>query len=483
MTATAPAAPLSDVDQNLPPDPRRWKALAILATAEFMVVLDASIVNIALPDIGNGLKLSAGLLAWVITAYVVAFGALLPLGGRVADLLGRRLVFTAGIGLFAIASLAAGFAPNGAALIGARALQGVGAALLAPAALSLVTSTFSQGRERTRALSIWGAVAAGGAAAGVLLGGLLTGSLGWRSVFLINVPVGIAVITRVRRVVSESRAERSGRLTVAHFDLPGAATATAGLVAVVVGLSQATTWGWTSSLTIGSLLAGCLLLVVFFGLQRSGTHPLVPLPLLKLRTVATGNAVMFLMGIAMLGLFYFFSLYEQIVLGYGPITAGLSQLPLAVALILAAGLAAPLIARFSDRSVLTAGLLGVAAGLVWFAQAPTNGNYLVDILGPSLLVGIGLGAAFVPVTSIAVTGVPARDAGVAGGLINTTQQIGGALGLAALATLANSRTQSAAAAQSALSALNTGYSAAFLVAAAVAGIAALVAVLFVGGRR
>nr|WP_269457501.1 MFS transporter [Nakamurella panacisegetis] len=325
---------------------------------------------------------------------------------------------------------------------------------------------------------MWGAVAAG-----VLLGGLLTGSLGWRSVFLINVPVGVAVIALVRRTVSESRAERSGRLTVAHFDLPGAATATAGLVAVVVGLSQATTWGWGSPLTVGSLLAGFLLLAVFVRLQRSGAHPLIPLRLLRLRTVAGGNAVMFLMGIAMLGLFYFFSLYEQIVLGYGPITAGLSQLPLAAALILAAGSAAPLIARFSARAVLTAGLLGVAAGLVWFAQAPTNGSYLIDILGPSLVVGIGLGAAFVPVTSVAVTGVPARDAGVAGGLINTTQEIGGAVGLAALATLANSRTQSTASTQSALSALNSGYSAAFLVAAAVAGIAALVAFLSVGGRR
>lgn len=478
MTTTAAAATLTSMDR--PPDPRRWKALALLATAEFMVVLDASIVNIALPDIGNGLHLAAAHLAWIITAYVVAFGALLPLGGRLADLLGRRMVFTVGIGLFSAASVAAGIASNGAVLIGARALQGIGAALLAPAALSLVTSTFHEGRERTRALSIWGAVAAGGAAAGVLFGGLLTGGLGWRSVFLINVPIGVAVISVVRRVVSESRAERTGRLGVADFDLLGAASVTGGLVAIVVGLSQATTRGWTSPATLGLLVAGGALLTIFVGLQASGSHPLIPLRLLKLRTVATGNAVMLLTGIAMLGLFYFLSLYEQIVLGYGPITAGLSQLPLALALILAAGMAAPLIARLSDRVVLTAGLLGLAAGLTWFGTAPAHGSFLVDILGPSVLVGVGLGMAFVPITSIAVAGVPARDAGVAGGLVNTSQQIGGALGLAALATLANSRTHSAAATHTALSAVNSGYSSACLAAAAVAGLASLVAVTAVG---
>lgn len=479
----ATAAPMRDLNAARPSHPRRWKALALLASAEFMVVLDASIVNIALPDIGNGLHLAATQLAWIITAYVVAFGALLPLGGRLADLLGRRLVFTAGIGLFSAASLTAGLAPGGAILIGARALQGIGAAMLAPAALSLVTSTFPEGEERTKALSIWGAVAAGGAAAGVLFGGLLTGSLGWPSVFLINVPIGIAVIGMTRRVIPESRAERTGRLRVADFDLPGAATVTAGLVAIVIGLSQATSWGWTAPATIGLLALGVVLLALFVRLQITGSHPLIPMRLLRLRTVAAGNAVMLLTGIAMLGLFYFLSLYEQIVLGYGPITAGLSQLPLAIALILAAGVAAPLMTRFSDRAVLTAGLLGLAGGLVWFGLAPVTGSFPVDILGPSLLVGMGLGTAFVPITSIAVAGVPARDSGVAGGLVNTSQQIGGAVGLAALATLANSRSHSVASTRTAISALNAGYSLAFLAAAAVAGIAALVAVSAAGRHR
>jgi len=476
MTTTTPAVPMTGVTPPAPPDSRRWKALALLATAEFMVVLDASIVNIALPDIGEGLHLTADHLAWIITAYVVAFGALLPLGGRLADLLGRRLVFASGIGVFSAASLVAGLAPNGVVLIGARALQGIGAACLAPAALSLVTSSFQEGKERTRALSTWAAVAAGGAAAGVLFGGLLTGSLGWRSVFLINVPIGMSVLALIRRLVADSRAERTGRLKIADFDLLGAVTVTAGLVAVVGGLSQATVWGWSSPATLGLLVTGIALLVIFVRLQASGSHPLIPLRLLKLRTVAAGNAVMLLTGVAILGLFYFLSLYEQLVLGYGPITAGVSQLPLATALILAAGLAAPLLVRFSHRAVLGVGLLALAAGLVWFGLAKVDGSFLGDIIGPSMLVGAGLGTAFVPITSIAVAGVPARDAGVAGGLVNTSQQIGGALGLAALATLANARTHSAASTESALSAVNAGYSWAFLAAAVVAGAAALVAV-------
>lgn len=477
MTLTASTTRESGM---VPATSRRWKALALLATAQFMVVLDASIVNIALPDIGVGLDITASGLAWIITAYVIAFGGLLPLGGRLADLLGRRRVFTVGVAVFSAASLAAGLAPTGGLLIAARALQGVGAALLAPAALSLVTSTFTEGRERTKALGVWGAVAAGGGAAGVLLGGLLTGSLGWRSVFLINVPIGIAVIALVRTVVTESRAKHSGRLTSAHFDLVSAAAVTAGLVAVVTGLSQAATWGWTSPATLGALVAGLALIGLFVRLEARAQHPLVPPRLFRSRTVVVGNVVMLLTGIALLGLFYFLSLYEQIVLGYGPTTAGLAQLPLAVALIVAAGGAAPMMTRFGPRVVLTAGLVGLSAGLTWFGFAPTDGRFLMNILGPSLLVGIGLGTAFVPATSIAVTGVSPHDAGVAGGLVNTSQQIGGALGLAALATLASSRTQAAASTHTALSALNSGYSWAFFAAAAVTAVAALVALLALG---
>ncbi len=459
-----------------PADRRSWIGLGLLATAQFMVVLDASIVNIALPEIGRGLHMAPAGLAWIITAYVVAFGALLPLGGRLADLLGRRRLFVIGVSLFSLASLVAGLAPSGAVLIGTRAVQGVGAALLAPAALSLVTTLFREGAERTKALSIWGAVAAGGGAAGVLLGGLLTGAFGWRSVFLINIPVGIVVVATIRRYVDEP-VRTGGALTLARFDLPGAVTVTGGLVALVTALSQGGTWGWTSPVTLGLFAVAAALLAAFVVVEKRSSDALVPPRLFSVRTVSAGNLVMLLMGAAMLGVFYFLSLYEQIVLGYGAVAAGISQLPLALALIVAAGLAAPLMGRFGTRAVLAGGLTAFAAGLGWFSLAGVGGSFLVDVLGPSLLVGLGLGAAFVPVTSLAVSGVPAHDAGVAGGLVNTSQQIGGAIGLAALAALATARTDDAG--QPALSALGTGYSAAFLASAAIALLAAVTALVAV----
>jgi EmrB/QacA subfamily drug resistance transporter len=463
------------------PGRRRWLALALLATAEFMVVLDASIVNIALPDIGKGLHLQAARLAWIITAYLVAFGGLLPLGGRLADLLGRRRIFIIGIAAFSAASLADGLAPSAAALIAARAVQGAGAGLVAPAALSLVTSTFPEGPERTKALGIWGAVAAGGGAAGVLLGGLLTGGLGWRAVFLINVPIGAAVLALTRALVAESRGDHDRRLTASRFDLPGALTVTAGLVALVTALSEAPEWGWASSPVLSLLAAAAALLAVFVLAELRGRHPLVPLRLLRVRTVGAGNGIMILTGAAMLGLFYFLSLYEQVILGYGPVTAGLSQLPLALALIVAAGLAAPLMARLGSRTVLAAGLALLAGGLAWLGTAPAGGTFLTSVLGPSLLIGIGLGAAFVPITTVAVAGVPAASAGIAGGLVNTSQQIGGAIGLAALATVASARTHALGAAP-AVTALSSGYGWALRGAALITAAATLLALLTVRGN-
>lgn len=476
LTATAPRPTTTETRRA---DRRAWTGLGLLAAAQFMVVLDASIVNIALPDMGNDLSLGPGGLAWVITAYVIAFGGLLPLGGRLADLLGRRRLFVTGVSVFTLASLAAGLATTGAVLVGTRAVQGIGAALLAPAALSLVTTLFEEGAERTKALAIWGAVAAGGGAAGVLLGGLLTGASGWRSVFLVNIPLGAAVLGLVRRYVDEA-ARPTGRLTLARFDLPGAATVTGGLAALVTALSQGETWGWGSAPVLGLLAASATLLAAFVGIELRSRHALVPLRLFTVRTVSAGNAVMLLVGAAMLGLFYFLSLYEQIVLGYGAVTAGLSQLPLALALIAAAGTAAPLMARFSTRTVLAGALTVFAAGLGWLSLADQSGTFLVDILGPSLLIGTGLGAAFVPVTSLAVTGVPASDNGVAGGLVNTSQQVGGAIGLAALAALAHDRTTSSVAAgHHALPALTDGYSAAFLGTAGIALVAAMVTLVAV----
>lgn len=455
---------------------RRWLTLALLATAQFMVVLDASIVNIALPHIATGLHTALSTLAWVITAYVVAFGGLLPFGGRLADLVGRRRTFLVGLATFTLASLAAGLAPNIEALIATRAVQGMGAALLAPAALSLVTATFTEGAERTKALGVWGAVAAGGATAGVLLGGLLTGGFGWRSVFLINVPIGAVVAAVTPRLINPSRPASGPGSRWRRYDAPGAITVTAGLAALVGGLAEGPSWGWRSAGTLGLLAVGILGLIAFVGVERTSSAPLLPLRLLRVRSIATGNTVMLLTGAALLGLFYFLSLYEQVVLGYGPVAAGLSQLPMALTLIAAAGLAPMIVKQIGARATLASGLVLLAGGLAWLGTAAAHGSFLTDVLGASLVVGVGLGVAFVPLTDLAVTGVDDTDAGIASGLVNTSQQVGGALGLAALATLATSSTQTALHTHTQLAALTTGYTDAFRAAAAVALLAAAITV-------
>ena len=387
---------------------RRWWALVLLAMADFVVVLDASIVNIALPSIGRGLHFSLANLSWVVNAYVLTFGGFLLLGGRIADRIGRRRVFIIGLGVFSAASLAGGLAHSEAWLIAARAIQGFGAALLAPAALSLVTAMFREGPERNRALSIWGAVAGSGAAAGVLLGGVLTSALGWRSVLFVNVPIGIVAILLTPWLIAESRGDLARR----SFDLPGAATVTAGLSALVYALVRAATVGWGSPQTIGVLIAAVALLALFVVIERRSEAPLVPFSFFRLRSVSAANATMLALGAAVIGLFYFLSLYLQKVLGYSAITAGISQLPLAVGIILAAGLASPLVNRLGIRPVLVAGLAAFAGGLVWFAQLPVHGDYLADVLGPSLLIALGLGFAFVPITILAETGVTDRDYGL-----------------------------------------------------------------------
>jgi EmrB/QacA subfamily drug resistance transporter len=446
-----------------------------LALAEFVVVLDASIVNIALPSIGRGLHFSLANLSWVVNAYVLTFGGFLLLGGRIADLLGRRRVFIAGLGVFSLASLAGGLAQTEAWLIAARALQGLGAAMLAPAALSLVTATFSEGPERNNALSIWGAVAGSGAAAGVLLGGVLTSALGWRSVLFVNVPIGIAAILIAPRLLSESRGDLARR----GFDIPGAVTVTAGLSALVYALVRATTVGWGSPQTIGVLAAAVVLLVTFVVIERRSAAPLVPFAFFRNRNVTLANATMLAAGAAIIGLFFYLSLYLQRVLGYSAIRAGISQLPLAAGIVIAAGLASPLVARAGIRKVLLAGLATFAGGLAWFAQLPVHGSYLADILGPSLLIALGLGMTFVPITILSVSGVKDREYGLASGLVNTSQQIGGALGLAVLSTIATTRTDHLVAAGHSINqALTLGFHTAFLGAAAFAALAIAALALF-----
>jgi EmrB/QacA subfamily drug resistance transporter len=413
---------------------KRWIALALLCVAQFVVVLDASIVNVALPTIGEALDFSESNLPWVVNAYVLTFGGFLLLGGRLADLLGRRRVFMAGLVLFAFASLAGGLAGNSGQLIAARAVQGLGAAILSPAALSIVATTFRDGAERNKALGIWGAVAGSGGAAGVLLGGVLTETLGWEWVLWVNVPIGIAAAAIAPSLIAETRAEGEVR----HFDVAGAVTITLGLSALVFALLDAETAGWGSAQTIGTLAASVLLLSSFVAIERRSRAPLVPFSIFRIRTITGANVVGVLVGASLFSMFFFISLYMQQVLGYSPIHAGLSYLPLAVSIILSAGIASQLVTKVGFKPILATGMGLIAVGLLWFSQISVDGSFLADILGPSLLAAVGLGFAFVPVTIAAVSGVEDREQGLASGLINTAQQVGGALGLAILAAVANS---------------------------------------------
>ena len=458
--------------------PNKWLALALLAAAQFVVILDASIVNVALPSIGADLNFSQENLSWVVNAYVLVFGGFLLLGGRLADLLGRRRIFMIGLVVFALASLAGGLATNEAQLIIARAIQGLGAALLSPAALSLVTVLFEEGAERNKALGVWGAVAGSGGAAGVLLGGMLTEWAGWEWVLFVNVPVGIAAAALAPRLLPESRIE--GR----HFDFAGAISVTAGLSLLVYTLVDANSAGWASAQTIGLGLLSFALIGAFYVIERRSKAPLMPFPgIFRIRTITGINVSAVLIAAALFSMFFFISLYMQQVLGYSALEAGLAYLPLAVGIIIAAGASAGLVTRFGFKPVLVTGLLVTAAGLLWFTQVDVGGSYVSDLLGPMMLAAVGLGLAFVSMTVAAVSGVEAHEAGLASGLINTSQQIGGALGLAILATVANSTTDDALASGTAMpSALTEGFQAAFAVGAGIAIAGAVLAMILVSGR-
>jgi len=448
---------------------RRWWALALLCMTQFMVVLDASIVNIALPTIGKEVGISQENLSWVVNAYVLTFGGFLLLGGRMADLLGRRLIFMVGLVIVAVASLFAGFAPSEGALIAARAAQGLGAAIIAPSALSIVTTIFRDGSERNKALGAWGAVAGSGGAAGVLLGGVLTDGLGWEWVLWVNVPVALLVLALTPGLIPESRSESQTRT----FDLAGAVTVTAGLSLLVYAIVDAESAGWGSTKTIGLLAAAVALLGIFTVIELRSEAPLVPFSIFRKRTLTGANAVGLMVGGSLFAMFFFITLYMQQVLGYSPIKAGLSYLPLSLAIIASAAWASQLVTRIGFKPVLVAGLALVAGGLVWFSAISVDGGFVTDILGPSLLAAVGLGFAFVTTTIAAVSGIDDTEQGLASGLINTSQQVGGALGLAILATVANSRTDDVLAAAggnpSALpNALVEGFQAAFLGAALIA---------------
>jgi EmrB/QacA subfamily drug resistance transporter len=468
--------------QALPQD-KKWLALALLALAQFVVVLDASIVNVALPSIGTDLKFAQDDLSWVVNGYTLFFGGFLLLGGRLADLLGRRRMFVAGLILFALASLAGGLATSPGLLIAARAVQGLGAALLSPAALSLVTVIFAEGAERNKAMGVWGAVAGSGGAAGVLLGGILTEYAGWEWVLFVNVPIGLAAAFFALRLLPESRNEGERR-----FDVAGAVTVTAGLSLLVYTLVDANDAGWTSGQTLGLGAIAVALLGGFYIVERASKAPLVPFSIFRKRTITGTNAVALLVAMALFSMFFFISLYMQQVLGYSAIKSGLSYLPLAVGIIVSAGAASGLVTKVGFKPVLVAGLVLTAIGLVWFAQVDTDGTYLGDILFPSLLAAVGLGFAFVSMTIAAVSGIEHEQTGLASGLINTSQQVGGALGLAILASIANSRTdslmQDAGGAASALpDALTQGFQTAFMVGAGFAVLGAILAATLISSRE
>ncbi len=462
---------------------RRWIALVLLCFAQFIVVLDASIVNVALPSIGKGLDFSQQNLPWVVNAYVLTFGGFLLLGGRLADLVGRRRVFIGGLLLVAAASLAAGFSANEGQLIAARAAQGLGAAIISPAALSIVTTTFEDGVERNKALGAWGAVAGLGGAAGVLLGGILTEALGWEWVLWVNVPVALIVAALSPRLIAESRSESATR----HFDAAGAVSVTAGLSVLVYAIVDATDAGWGSPQTLGLLGVSAALLAAFVGIELRSQAPLMPFRIFRLRTLTGANVVGLLVGASLFSMFFFITLYMQQVLGYSAIHAGLSYLPLAVSIVVASGIASQLVTRIGFKPVLAAGMVFIAAALVWFSRVSVGGGFLTDILGPSLLAATRLGFAFVTTTIAAVSGVRDRESGLASGLINTSQQVGGALGLAVLATIANTRTDhvmaSAGGDPSALThALTEGFQAAFLGGAVIAALGLVLTLVLIRGR-
>jgi EmrB/QacA subfamily drug resistance transporter len=456
-------------------------ALLLLAMTQFVIVIDASIVNVALPSIGRHLHFSRDDLSWVVNAYTLTFGGFLLLGGRMADLLGRRRMFMLGLVVFSLASLGGGLAQSEGWLIIARAVQGLGAAIVSPAALSILTNTFSEGAERNRALGIWGAVAGAGGAVGVLLGGILTSGLSWRWVLFVNVPIGIAAATFAPRLLPESRTADEAQT----FDIPGAVTVTAGLALLVYAVVQAVNDGWGATATLLRLAGAAVLLVAFLVIELRQRYPLMPFGIFRLRTLRGANIVGLLIGMALFSMFFFISLYLQDVLHYSAIKTGISYLPLAVGIILSAGAASQLVTRVGFKPTLIGGLVLIAAGLLWFSRvhAP-GGSYAADILGPSLLAAFGLGFAFVPVTIAAVTGIEPDEAGLASGLINTSQQVGGALGLAILATVANSRTQSLlhAGVRSASIALTKGFDRAFLVGAGFAIAGAILAAVLISSR-
>ena len=454
---------------------RKWFALALLCAAQFVVVLDIAVVNVALPSIKVDLGFSEENLQWVISAYALVFGGFLLLGGRLADILGRRRIFVAGLILFSLGSLLCGLAWSEASLIGARAIQGLGAAAITPSALSIVTTTFTEGRERNIALGAWGAVGGVGAVAGVLLGGVLTDLLSWSWIFFVNVPVGAAALALTPVLLAESRDNREQ-----HHDGAGAVLVTSGLVLLVLAITQGQQWGWSSAATIGVVATSGVLLAAFVLWEQRQRDPLVPFSIFRLQTLTAANVAGFIMGTALFSMFLILTLYMQQVLGYSPLKTGVAYLAVAGTSIVWANVAAGAVNRVGVKPALVFGMSLLTAGLLYFTQVSVGGSYWADLFPGFLLLGIGIPFAFVPITIAALAGTSRDEAGLASGLINTSQQIGGAVGIAVLSTIAVSTTNHAVAdGHAAPVALTDGFVNAFWAGAAIAFAGVLVSVFLV----
>ena len=416
-----------------------WLVLVLVCIAQFMVILDATIVNVALPSIQTDLNMSEASLQWVVNSYTLLFGGFLLLGGRAGDLIGRKRLFLAGLVIFSVASLLNGLADSSNWLIVARGLQGLGAALISPAALSIVTTTFAEGRERAQAMSVWSAIAAGGGAVGLLLGGILTELFSWPWIFFVNLPVGVLAFLFSLRYVPESRDPRSHRT----FDIVGAITVTAGLVSLVYAIVRAESTGWTSANTLGFGGLALVMLTAFLLIERRSKEPLVRLSIFAVRTIRSANLVMLLVASGLFAMFYFNSLYMQRVLGYSPIQTGLAFLPVTAGIVVGAGLSQALARRLDLRTIGSIGLVLGTAGMLLLLRIDVRGSYVGDLLPALILLSIGMGLTFVPLTLIAMSRIDHGDAGLASGLVNTSQRVGGALGLAILSTLAVNRTTTA----------------------------------------
>jgi EmrB/QacA subfamily drug resistance transporter len=463
-------------------DPRRWIALILLCATQFMLIIDVSIVNVALPTIERELDFTPSSLQWVASAYALTFGGFLLLGGRCADLLGRRKLFMVGLAVFTVASLACGFATTNNLLIAARAVQGLGGAMIAPAALSILSTTFAEGAERNKALGVWGAVSGAGGAVGVLLGGVFTEYLGWEWVFYVNAPIGLAAILLAPRLLQESRVEGSDR----SFDVIGAVLVTASLSLLVYTVVKTDEYHWISGRTIGFFAISVVLMAAFLLNEQRASSPLLPLSIFRLPTIVGANVVGFMLGASIFAMFFLLALYMQgpAGLGYSPIRSGLGYLLIACTIIFSAGISQAFVGRLGVRPVLIGGTVLLAAGLLFFTTVSPHGSYLKDLAPGFVLGGIGLGFSFIPVTIASLMGISNDQAGLASGLINTSQQIGGAVGVALLATVFTSHTSSQIADGVAPDvAFTDGLSQAFLVGGGMALLALVATVVLIKGGK